>query len=79
MSLDIDENESGQKATNKSIYILNEFGFCENISVIKGMPVGEDPAKFLLHNDMKDFLALEKILTAKEISKMCKQAREENR
>jgi DNA primase len=71
LSLDIDENESGQIATDRVIYILNEFGFCEDLSMIEGMPVGEDPAQFILNKSVKDFISMEKVLTLKEISQIC--------
>jgi len=74
LALDSDENEAGQKATEKSIYIINEFNFCKSISTVE-IPLNEDPASFLLKNPLSDFLSAEKVLSNKDILNICKKVR----
>lgn len=73
LALDIDENQSGQKATKKSVFILNQFDFSDSISIIEDIPVGEDPASFLLKNSLEDYLSKERKLSDKEILNICKE------
>lgn len=70
--LDSDENESGQNARDKSIAIIDELGFCDNISTID-LPLGEDPASYLLKNEPESLLEKEHTLTYKEIIKIKKK------
>ena len=66
LCMDTDENNSGQKARDKAIATLNEFDFCDNISVID-LPMEEDPASFLANNSAQDLLDLEDVLTSAKI------------
>ena len=75
LCLDIDENESGQKARDKAIFFLYELGFCENISVMDAIPMGEDPASFMLTHTIEELLESERILKDKEIIGICKEVR----
>jgi DNA primase len=67
---DIDDNQSGQKASDLSIAILNKFGFCNEISVIDHMPVGNDPASYVQQYGIKAFLDGERVLSKDEIRKI---------
>jgi len=71
---DVDENKSGQKATIDAIAILHRYGFCENLSVIKNMPVGEDPDSFVRKNGVTEFKMLEHNLSRNEIMSMCRES-----
>ena len=68
--LDVDKNNSGQKAQNKVIYSLKKFDFYESISVIQGLPVGEDPDVFVTKNGLPELLKMEQIMTDVEINKI---------
>ena len=74
LSLDVDENEAGQKATKKSICVINEFNLFKTISVVD-MPMKSDPANFLMEHSMDDFLAMESVRTEEDILDMCKKLR----
>jgi DNA primase len=67
--LDKDENNSGQKATMQSIVAVSNLNFCNRISMVD-LPMGEDPASFLLKNSVEDFLALERYLTEEDIEEI---------
>ena len=67
LCLDVDANMSGQKGQDKAIYALREFDFYDSISVIDGLPVGEDPDVFVIQHGLNDLLCKEKKLTQKEI------------
>jgi len=75
LALDVDENEAGQKATEKSIYILNEFNLFKNISVLD-IPIKEDPASYLMKHSLNDFLNTERQITDKDILDICKKMRQ---
>jgi DNA primase len=68
---DIDDNNSGQKASDLSIALLNKFGFCNNISVIDHMPVGHDPASYVQEHGIEAFLKGERVLSKRDINKVC--------
>ena len=70
---DMDENESGQKARDMSIAILKKFDFCENISIINGLPIGEDPDVYVEKNGLESFLEKEVILKDSDIEKICRK------
>lgn len=78
LCMDVDSNQSGQNAQEKLTYILNEFSFCDNLSMIDGLPVGQDPDKYVLKNGLKSFLDLEKPLSRMDIKKICKRVRDRN-
>ena len=78
LCMDCDENEAGQAAQEKAIYILNEFGFCENISIISTLTEGVDPAKFLEEHTAKELLEGETILSEKKIAAICRKVIESN-
>ena len=79
LCMDVDKNKSGQNAQEKSVYILNEFGFCESLFVIDNLPVGVDPADYISNHTMEDFLSGERKLEEKEIHKICKSVRRRNK
>ena len=66
---DVDDNRSGQKASDLSIALLNKFGFCNNISIVDHMPVGEDPASYVQGYGIESFIKGERYLTREEIIK----------
>lgn len=70
LCLDVDKNQAGQKAQEKSIYIIKKFDFCDSISVIDGLPVGEDPDVFISKNGAQDFLKMERKMTESEINRI---------
>ena len=71
--MDTDKNQAGQRGQAKIIYDLRKFDFCDNISVIEGIPVGEDPDEFVSKHGLAEFLKLERVLSETEISTICKQ------
>lgn len=75
LCLDVDKNESGQKAQEKAIYTLKKFDFHESISVIDNIPVGEDPDEFVAKNGLGKFLSMERHLTNDEITDIYKKIR----
>lgn len=75
LCLDVDENKSGQKGQDKAILALSEFGFCDYISVIDHLDIGEDPADYVMRNGIQDFIDGERILKSHEIEKICKSIR----
>ena len=75
LCLDADKNQSGQKAQNKAIFSLKEFGFCESLSVID-LPIGVDPDVFVTKNGLEAFLANERQLKTKEILNICDKIRQ---
>lgn len=68
---DVDENMSGQKALSTSVEMMNKYCFCDDISVINDIPIGEDPASFVSKFGIDEYLSKEKILTDKEIKQLC--------
>jgi DNA primase len=64
---DVDENQSGQKASVTSILMVDKYRFCENISVIDTIPVGEDPDSFVQNNGIEAYLKHERVLSKKDI------------
>lgn len=68
--LDVDVNNSGQKAQNKAIYFIKKFDFYESISAIDGLPVGEDPDVFVSKNGLLELLKKEHKMTDSEIYKI---------
>ena len=79
LCLDIDKNHSGQKAQEKAIYTLSEFGFCDSISVIDHLDIGQDPDEYVAIHGLTDFLDGERILKESEITKICKNIRQQNK
>jgi len=77
LCLDADVNQSGQKAQEKAIFALKEFGFCESISVIE-LPLGTDPDVYVREHGLQDFLSKERQLKSSEISSICKKIRKWN-
>jgi DNA primase len=71
--LDVDKNNSGQKAQDKSIYSLKNFDFYESISVIEGLPVGEDPDVFVTKNGLPELVKREHKMTNSEINKIYRE------
>ena len=69
---DSDKNRAGQNAQKIAIAILKKFDFCEKISVIDNLPVGEDPDVFAIKHGLEEFLGEEHILKPMEIKKICK-------
>jgi DNA primase len=79
LCLDVDENDAGQKAQEKAIYTLSEFGFCDSISVIDHLEVGQDPDEYVIKQGLSDFLDGERQLQDKEIKRICKKVRLQNK
>jgi DNA primase len=73
--MDVDKNQSGQKAKDMAVYILNEFGFCKSINVIDGMPEGYDPDEYVTEFGIDKYLELERELGDREINEICKRVR----
>lgn len=71
--LDADANKAGQTAQEEFIYDLKKIDFCESISVIDGLPIGEDPDVFVMKNGIQSFLNLEKKLTNTQIVEIYKR------
>lgn len=70
LCFDVDKNESGQKATNKAIAQLHKFDFCEKLSVIRGLPMGTDPADHVQKFGLQSFLELEAELKNADIKEI---------
>jgi len=79
LCLDSDLNQAGQKATETAIFNIKKFDFCENISVIKGLPEGEDPDVFIVKNGLDSLLQKEVILDNLDIEKVCKKVTKSNK
>ena len=73
--LDIDENEAGQRATPKAIAMISQFGFCDKISLLEGLPQGKDPDEFVIENGKEKFLEMEKELSYTEIKEICRNVK----
>jgi len=73
LCFDTDKNEAGQNAQKMAISILKKFDFCEKISVIDNLPVGEDPNVFVIKHGIGEFLSKERALKAVEIKRICKE------
>jgi DNA primase len=70
---DVDENKSGQKASDTSIIMVNKYAFCDEISVIDTIPEGEDPDSFVSENGLQAYLGHERVLERKDIQKICQR------
>jgi DNA primase len=70
---DVDENESGQKASDTSILMVKKYCFCEDISVIDTIPIGEDPDSFVQSYGIEKYLSHERVLTKKDIEKIARK------
>jgi DNA primase catalytic core len=70
LCFDSDPNEAGTKAKLLSIAMLAKYSFCESISTIDTLPLGEDPASYVGQNGLGKFLEMERILDEEEISKI---------
>ena len=73
LCMDVDKNMAGQKAQDKAIGVLQKFDFCESISILDNMPVGQDPDDFVLEKGLGDFLSKERILTTIELAAIQKE------
>jgi len=69
---DSDKNSAGQNAQQVAIVTLKKFDFCEKISVIKDLPIGEDPDVFVVKHGLEEFVGKEHILKPMEIKKIIK-------
>lgn len=72
LCFDTDKNEAGQNAQKMAISTLKKFDFCEKISVIDNLPIGEDPDVFVVKYGLEPFLFNERVLKSVEIKKICK-------
>jgi len=79
LCLDVDQNQSGQKAQGKAIYAIKKFDFYDKISVIEGLPVGEDPDVFVAKNGLPELIKRERIMTGSEITKIYRAVASENK
>jgi len=50
--------------------MVNKYAFCENISVIDTIPVGEDPDSYVIKYGLDAYLSHERILSKKDIQKI---------
>jgi len=73
LCLDVDANMSGQVGQEKAIYALKEHDFYNSISMIKGLPEGEDPDVYVAKHGIEELLSKEQQLTSKEIDGIWKQ------
>jgi len=73
LCFDVDENNSGQKATCISVALLRKYDFCETLSIIQDLPVGEDPSSYVVQFGLDSFLSKERDLTDKQIKVMLKE------
>lgn len=79
LCLDEDANQAGQKATEIAISNLKKFDFCENISIIKGIPEGEDPDQYVVKNGIDSLLEKEVILENSDIEKICRKVAKQSK
>jgi len=70
LCFDSDENEAGTKAKMMAATILDKYSFCDTITTIDSLPVGEDPASFVAKNGLEPFLAMERTMSDEEIAKI---------
>lgn len=73
LCFDSDKNEAGQNAQKTAIATLKKFDFCEKISVIDSLPIGEDPDVYTVKYGVDAFLSNERVLKPLEIKKICKE------
>lgn len=73
LCLDVDKNNSGQKAQGKAIYSLKKFDFYESISVIDNLPIEEDPDVFVSKNGLSELLKMERKLSDSEVNKIYRE------
>lgn len=78
LCFDSDPNQSGEKAKQLSIAVLNKYSFCESISVIDSLPLKEDPASFVGSNGIGEFLEMERVLDEEEITRICLNIKSKN-
>lgn len=67
MCFDVDENNSGQKASANSILKINSYSFCDSISIIDSIPVGQDPDSYVRDSGVKEYLSHERALSKEDI------------
>ena len=79
LCLDVDENEAGQKGQKKAVHALKEADFCESISIISDLPVGQDPDVFVHENGLAKFLEKEKKLSSAEINKIYNEVQKQKK
>jgi DNA primase len=79
LCLDVDKNNSGQKAQGKAIYSLKKFDFYESLSVVDGLPVGEDPDVFVTQHGLPELLKMERKLSGTEINRIYREALIQNK
>lgn len=77
--LDNDSNNAGENAKNRAINKIQELGFCNQVSVIDGIPIGIDPDEYIIKYGYEKFLSQERILTSEEINSICQKVKEENK
>ena len=75
-AFDVDINNAGQDATNKSICQLHNLSLCDTISVIDGMSEGVDPDEYVKEHGVELFLEHEKILTTEDVKNICIKVKE---
>lgn len=79
LSMDMDDNKSGQKASVKSLCLLKELDFYENVSAMVDLPIGTDPDEFILEKGKDAFLKLEKNFSMEEIEGIYKKYKKNKR
>ena len=68
--MDVDLNNAGQKAQEKAISTLKSFGYYDSLSIIEGLPEGEDPDVYITKHGKDSFLSLERKLSDQDIKKI---------
>lgn len=71
---DVDKNNAGQNAQNKSIASINKLNHLDGVSIIRGMPEGVDPDQFVISEGIEKFLSMEVELSKDDIKRIIKQA-----
>lgn len=71
---DVDENNSGQRAFNKSVYLINQLNVFNKISKLN-LPLNYDPDDFVKKYGKEKLLSLEQNLSDKDIDEICNVAK----
>jgi DNA primase len=79
LCFDTDKNKAGQNAQKIAIVTLKRFDFCDKLSVIDNLPIGEDPDVFVTKYGMEAFLFNERVLKSTDIKKIFKEIASKNK
>ena len=67
--MDVDENLSGQNAQDKIIFDLKKLDI-DNVTIIDGLNMKQDPDEYVRKNGREKFLKLERDISGKELKKI---------